>query len=636
MRPRGTYMKRLLLILLPWTLAACGGGADGDSAAASADATAGDLILGDTHLVANPPTYPSKPLPEGLVWLTNEEDPIFASPEAVRGGTFTDYMTAFPLTLREHGPNSNSGEFVSIRRAMTLSLINIHPNTLRIIPELATHWAFDPDRVTVYYRLDPRARWSDGEPVTADDYVFTREFRLSEHIVDPYGANYFTEEIVDISKYDDHTISVTAGTARPGDELLYATAVPPSPRHFHRLDENWVVDYDWRVEPVTGPYQISALEKGRFVELTRDPDWWGDELRYFRHRFNPDTIRLNIVRDENVAFEYFLRGELDRYLLTGLSMRWHEQATGEPFDNGYIGKIQYYIDVPQNARGLWINENDPILGDRNVRLGLAHALDFERVLRTVFRGDYERLQQSLEGYYWGYTDPDIRARGFDLALADRYFDDAGWTGRDSGGIRTKDGQRLSVRISYATDEHTPWLVVLREEARKAGIELALQLLDPSTWSNQLAEKSFQIIYVSRGTNLTPNPWQAWHSDNADKPNTNNITNTKDSVLDDLIDMFDDSTTLDERIALSHLIQERIHETASFIPAWKIPHIREAYWRWLRLPETHATRISEEIFNPMVEGLMWIDEEARAETLEARQAGRAFPPLNIVDRTWDTP
>ena len=81
---------------------------------------------------------------------------------------------------------------------------------------------------------------------------------------------------------------------------------------------------------------------------------------------------------------------------------------------------------------------------------------------------------------------------------------------------------------------------------------------------------------------------------------------------------------------------QIHETGAFIPSYKIPHVREAFWRWLKLPDTHATRISEEIFNPLVEGLMWIDEDERAATLAARAAGESFEPINIVDTTWRTP
>ena len=628
----------LLLTLLALLLAGCGGGTGGEgepAADASGAANPDDVVVQtETRLVDNPPTYESVPITEELEWLTNEEDPVFASPDAKRGGTYRTFITSFPLTLRMHGPDSNSGDFVTPKRSMFLSLVDLHPNTLKFIPSLATHWAFGADGKTVYYKLDPRARWSDGVPVTADDYVFSREFRLSEHIVDPFGQNHFTNNIVAVVKHDDYTISVHGSSPKPPEEMLYQYGLSPTPRHFHKLDANWVQNYNWRLEPTTGAYHIARAEKGRYIELKRTPNWWGDELKYNQNRFNFDTIRLDVIRDENVAFEYFLRGELDSFLLATPS-RWHERAVGEPFDRGYIHKIQFYNDVPRNPRGLWLNLAHPVLADRNVRYGLAHAVNYDAVLQTVLRGDYERLRMHFEGFYWGYSHPSIQPRGFDLALADQYLDAAGWTEYGPDGIRRKDGQRLSFNVSYASQELSPQMVLLREEAKKAGVELNLQLLDPSAWGTQIAEKKHQIVWVVWGVGLTPEYRQHYHSDNAHVPNTNNITNTADPALDELIDEYTMASDLETRVRLSHRIQEIVHDTANFIPAYRVPYVREAYWRWLRLPEHYGTRISAEIIDPFGSGLVWLDEEAKAETLAARAAGRAFEPVTIVDETWRT-
>jgi microcin C transport system substrate-binding protein len=619
------------LLLLPFLLVGCGGS---DPSTNSSDTGDEEIFVqGDTRLVEIPPTYESVPLPEGLEWITNEEDAPFSSTAATRGGTFTTYLTSFPLTLRMYGPDASTGAYVSMKRATFLSLIDIHPNTLNIIPSLATHWAFGDDGKTVYFKLDPRARWSDGVPVTADDYVFSREFQLSEYTLEPYGQNYYTNVITDVSKYDDYTISVSHGAGKPGSELLLETAIGPSPRHFHKLDENWVQDYSWRVHPNTGAYQVSSIEKGRFIEYSRVENWWGDALNYNQGRFNVDKIRLEIIRDDNVAFEYFLRGELDSYVFKTLPARWYDKAQGRIFDNGYAGKIQYYTDVPREQRGLWLNMDDPFLGDKNLRLGLAHAINMDQALNTIFRGDYERMQQQYEGYYWGYTNAELKARAFNLSLADEYLNASGWTERGSDGIRVNSGQRLSLRIIYASADHTPWLVVLREEAKKAGIELALQLLDPSAWGTQVSEKNFQVVVLTFGVNLTPSFWQGYHSDNAHLPQTNNITNTDDPVIDELIEQYDAATTLEERLVLSHRLQVLIRDTAGFIPLYKIPYSRETFWRWLQLPDTYATRISGDVFDPFGMGLFWIDEDVKRETLAAREDDRKFEPINIVDTTW---
>src|SRR5690606_18209213 len=219
--------------------------------------------------------------------------------------------------------------------------------------------------------------------------------------------------------------------------------------------------------------------------------------------------------------------------------------------------------------------------------------------------------------------------------ADQYLDAAGWTEYGPDGIRRKDGQRLSFNVSYASQELSPQMVLLREEAKKAGVELNLQLLDPSAWGTQIAEKKHQIVWVVWGVGLTPEYRQHYHSDNANVPNTNNITNTADPALDELIDEYTMASDLESRVRLSHRIQEIIHDKANFIPAYRVPYVREAYWRWLRLPEHYGTRISAEIIDPFGSGLVWLDEEAKAETLAARAAGRAFEPVTIVDETWRT-
>lgn len=623
-------MKRSI-VFYSLLIAACGGGSSDTDQPGTGDASDVVVSRGDTHLVADPPTYDSVPLPEGLVWVTNDEDPAFSSPDAKRGGTFNDFMISFPLTLRVIGPDSNGGFSNYLWPNNLVPLVEQHPNTLNFIPYLATHWAFHPDGKTVSYRINENAKWSDGEPITADDFLFTWDYGRSEHTVAPYYQDYFGNEIVKVTKHDDYTISVEGAVAKPQDELLYEYGIWPTPRHFHVLDENWVEDYNWKIEPNAGPYQISRVENGRLIEFSRKDDWWGDDLKYFANRFNPKTIRYTVIRDVNVAWEYFLRGELDAFPII-LPNYFYEKAIGEPFDKGWIHRIKFYTDRPQPSQGMWLNMDDPILADRNVRLGLHHAMNVDLMLRSVLRGDYERLRMHYDGY-GDYSHPDIQARSFDLDLANEYFDRAGWTEFGPDGIRRKGGQRLSLTVLYSTQEHTARLVVLREEAKKAGVELNLQLTDSAAAFKQILEKQHQIGWMAFNVGPWPSPWQHYHSENAHKPQTNNITNTDDLELDALIDAYDSATDKETRIRLSHEIQQMLHDIGMFIPMYKVPYTREAYWRWMQLPDHYATRTTDVIFDPMAEGLFWIDQEIKEETLQAKENGVSFPPVYIEDTTW---
>ena len=578
--------------------------------------------------------YADEKLPEDLEWQTNDTDDTFADPQAKQGGTFRNFVIAFPLTLRTVGPDSN-GSFRSNIDANQMSLVGLHPNTLNPIPELATHWAFSEDKTTVYYKINPAARWSDGEAVTADDFLFTLKFMRSEHIVAPWYNNYYTEEIADVIKFDDHTIAVKGTKAKPEGDLVLYYNLRPIPEHFHQLDENWVETYNWKIEPNTGPYQISDVKKGKQITFERKKDWWANDFKYYQNRFNYNKVRISVIRDINVAYNTFLKGKLDTFGMV-LPEYWHSKSKKPEFEKGYINKAWFYNDTQQPSQGIWLNTDDPLFKDENVRFGFAHAMNIERMIKTVLRGDYLRLHNHYSGY-GKYTNLDVRARKYDLDKANEYLDAAGWEKRGSDGIREKDGERLSVKLTYGQQIHTDRIVVLKEEAKKAGIELVLQLLDGTSAYKNTIEKKHQAAWMGWSTGLRPAFWQHYHSENAHKPQTNNITNTDDPEMDEMIIRYRDSTQESERVELAHKLQQKVHDYGAYIPTYSTPYTREAYWNWMRLPTWLGTKISQNLFTPFdltFGGIAWIDEDAKEQTLKAKKKKKQIgEPVVIIDETY---
>lgn len=627
-----TRLANSVIILILLGLTACSG-EDASENTSAGDTESSNSAVTETispPVVGNLSDYPVSVLPEGLVWETNDTEPVFADPDAKRGGTFREYMEDFPLTLRTSGPDANSGIY-SYLLANELGLVDIHPNSKKYLPSLATHWAYGDDNKTVYFKLHPDARWSDGKPVTADDYLFSMEFGRSEFIVSPYTNTYFTKEIVDIRKYDNFTISVTGGTAKPKEDLLLYYAISPTPRHFHKLDENWVRDYTWLIEPNTGPYLLTKVEKGKFVEFTRNGNWWGNNLKYFQNRFNVDKVRIDVIRDPETAYRHFLRGELDTTILT-FPNYWHDKTGDAAYTNGYINKIWFYNDLPHGASGIFLNLDYELFKEINVRFGLAHSINIQKMIDTVLRGDYER-QHTYSTGYGEYSNPDIRAKEFDLAKADEYFKLAGWGERGPDGTRIKDGKRLAIILTYSTQLHTDRLVVLREEAKKAGVDLQLNLLDGATSYKNIMEKKHQAAWMAWSTNLRPEYSQFFLSEYAHKPVPNNITNTDDPEMDKLVLAYQDSNNAPERSKLARDIQAKVDEMGMYIPSYYVPFVRQGYWRWMMLPDGNGTRLSDLVFDPMGLGLFWIDEEEKERTRAAMKANEKFEPVTIIDETY---
>ncbi len=620
--------KRLLIILLAFLMTL--------TVACSSDKDKNKTEKAEPLLVVNPPfkapvseTGP----PENIKWITNESDPVYASPEAVTGGTLRLAITDFPLTFRVVGPDSNSS-FRSAILDNQLSLVSVHPNTENIVPEIATHWAFGDDKKTMYFKLNPNARWSDGVPVTAHDFAYTLEFMRSKHIVAPWYNDYYTKEIDRVIVYDDHTLAVMATKAQP--DLHLRVALAPTPAHFYgTLNDRFVQDYNWKVTPNTGPYQISDFQKGKYIEFTRKNDWWGKDLHYFKNRFNVDHVVYTVIRDYSMLWEYFKKARVDVFGIT-IPDYWYNKTDTPIVNNGYVHKIWFFNDTQRSASGIWLNQDNSLFADKNVRYAFAHAMNIEKVIKTVLRGDYFRLEQGFVGY-GAYTNNDIKARRYDLEKVEQYMKQAGWE-RGADGIWEKGETRFSVNVTYTHEEHTSRLVVLKEEAKKAGIELNLRRLDPAAAFKQILEKKHDAAWMGWSTSLRPQYWEHFHSVNAHKPQTNNITNTDDPEMDRLIDAYRNSLDEKEREALSRQIQAKVHDIGCFVPTFMVPYVRQACWRWWRLPEPPGTRHSEDLFNPfssITGGLFWFDQALYDQTQAAMENGTTFPPVTEIDKTYLT-
>jgi microcin C transport system substrate-binding protein len=346
-----------------------------------------------------------------------------------------------------------------------------------------------------------------------------------------------------------------------------------------------------------------------------------------------DTVTFTVVRDYNILWEHFKKGKVDVFSIN-IPKYWHVKTNIPLVKDGYVKKIWFFNDTQQSASGMWLNQDRAIFKDQNIRYAFAHAMNVGKVIEKVLRNDYFRLEHGFMGY-GRYSNTKVKARRFDLDKVEHHMKKDGWQ-RGSDGIWAKDGVRFSVEVTYSFAEHTPRLVVLKEEAKKAGVELKLQQLDQSATFKKILEKKHDVAWMGWSTSLRPQYWEHFHSKNAHKPQTNNITNTDDPEMDKLIDAYRDSLEEEERIALSLKIQEKIHEIGMFIPTFMVPYVRQAYWRWWELPEVPGTRMSGDLFSPFSSatgGLFWYNDDMKSETEKAMKEKKPFPAITEIDKTY---
>ncbi|AJR07666.1 ABC transporter substrate-binding protein [Photobacterium gaetbulicola] len=585
-------------------------------------------------------------LPSGVQWHSNMDEPLFASPEAQFGGTLRTYLASFPQTLRSVGPDSNSGLRHYFMDGVP-KLAARHPNTGNWIPQLATAWAFGDDNQTVYFKLDPKARWSDGEKVTADDYLFMLSYYRSKDIVSPWYNDFFTNKIESVVKFDDYTIAVRSAIKMTDDELMLQINLPsnglqPRPEHFFKpkkdanndgIDDDFVRRYNFKSEPTTGPYYMDKVKKGKSVTFRHvGKDWWGYSNRYYRHRYNVEKVRFTVIRDNDIARKHFEKGNLDTFGLV-LPSLWHEKANSKPYQNGYIHKFWGYNQVVQGAGGLWINTAQPLLDERNIRAGVTYATDFDGMIANVLRGDYARKPHGMGFGHGGYDRSDNTPPAFNPQLAAEYFSQAGFDKIGADGIRVNsEGQRLSFAITYGFQPHTPRIAYLKEQAKQAGLEFTLNLVDGSSAFKYVLEKKHDLAFINMSGGEIPAYWEYLHSVNA-KPQTNNHTNFRSATMDRLIDSYDREFDLKKKQAISHQIQKIVSDEYLIVPGYMVPYTREGYWRWIKYPTPAMTKHTEVMFSVVDLATFWIDQQEKEATLAAMKKGKTFAPVTVIDDTY---
>jgi microcin C transport system substrate-binding protein len=530
-------------------------------------------------------------------------------------------MLMWPPTLRFVGPDSNNSMRSVFLDDNAMGLCAKHPITRRWIPGLAKAWAVSKDMRTVYFRLDPNACFSDGVPVKADDYFYVFYFMQSKFINDPWYNNWYGEKYVNITKYDDYTLSITLPEAKP--DPVYYTSLNPIPSHFYRvLDDKYLEKFQWKFEPTTGPWEVlpENIQQGNAITLTHVKHWWAENKPFYAHRYNPDKRRFTLIRDPHIAFESFKKGDIDMYSLT-LPEYWHERTENlEAVKKGWISRATYYNDYPRPTIGLYMNRANPLLADKRIRQGIHYACNWQRVIDFYFRGDFSRLKGDVDGY-GDFDSPTVRPRPFDVVKARELFAQAGFTKAGPDGVLVNDkGQRLSFAITMSqTPPYPDQAAILKEEALKAGLELSIDALDPTTDYKKVMSKQHDIAFMGWGTQLPyPRFWENYHSVNAFKDgkplaNTNNVTCTADPELDAMIDRYESSSDLQQMIDLCRKMEAYLYDEASFCPGVDAPFYRLGYWSWIQFPEGFDVPLSE---GPNSYGLYWIDPQAKKAVREA--------------------
>ena len=264
----------------------------------------------------------------------------------------------------------------------------------------------------------------------------------------------------------------------------------------------------------------------------------------------------------------------------------------------------------------------------------AYALDIDGLNKNVLRGDFVRKPHGLGVGQGNFSNQELKPLPFEPKKAIAEFEKAGFTTVGSDGIRLNDKkQRLSFAFTYSHQVVTPRLAYLKEQAKLAGLEIKMNLIDGSSAFKYALEKKHDVSFHSMGTAPQPQYWEYFHSANAGKVQNNNFTNFSTPELDQLIMHFRNALSTQDKERYSRQIQAVVHNATVVIPGLMAPYTREAYWRWMKYPEQPMQKKTQMLFTHgglRDLGVYWIDNDVKKETKAAVKKDHSFGSKTVID------
>lgn len=458
--------------------------------------------------------------------------------------------------------------------------------------------------------LNPRARFHDGSPITADDVAFTFTKFMTEG-VPQFRLIYKGATVKAVSP-----LTVRIELARPSKErMLGLFSLPIFPEKFwknHRLSDPLS-----RPPLASGPYKITAWRMGQYLTYSRVRDYWAANLPVNRGRWNFDSIRYDYYLDDNVAFEAFKAGAFD-FRMESSAKNWATRYSGKNFANRFIVKEAVENNAAQDTRWLAFNIQRPIFSDRRVRQAIGLAFDFEWMNKALFYGAYSRANsyfQNTEYAARGYPDtdeltllaplkkdlppevftsvyapPKSNGDGFNrdnLLKALALLKEAGWALKNQRLVNTQTGKPFSFELLIGTTGNTQWVIPFQHNLQRLGITMDIRQADNSQLTNRLRNRDYDMMPTLYSAMPYPSTdvQIAWASEYVDS--TYNAPGVKSPVVDKLVaQIVAGQGNQKKLLPLGRALDRVLTWNFYMIPMWYMAADRFAWWNKFSKPAIH--------------------------------------------------
>ncbi len=366
---------------------------------------------------------------------------------------------------------------------------------------LAETYEASEDGLTFTIKIVEDAKFHDGEPLDADDVVFTYNIPLSP---DYDGVRKSTFENVEkVEKIDQYTVKITLKQVDVQFPAVALSSYGILPEHIlgdvpiAELGEH---EFNTKNPIGSGPFKFSEWKDGEYVKVVANEDYW-DGRPYL------DSVTYKLVPDANAILAQLQAGDIDYY--AGIPQS--EVDTVKGFADSVDLRLESGLALAYTFLGF--NQRDDKFKDKSVRQAITHAIDREAIVEHVMNGLGQVAHVPESPLSWAYN-PDVPKFGHDVEKAKQMLADAGWTlGAD--GILEKDGKKFSVEVktNQGNKIREDIVVIIQQQLKEVGIEIKPQIvefssliadIDPGVWN-------FEGIVLGWSLGTDPDPSGIFHT-----------------------------------------------------------------------------------------------------------------------------
>ncbi len=540
----------------------------------------------------------------------------YVNPEAPKGGLFLIGEIGTFNTLNPYALRANADVWIA-RLVHGHLMTRSDDEAFSMYPWIAKSVTMAKDRTWIEFHLNPKAKFSDGTPVTPEDVIFSYKIIITKGR--PSLRSYFAD-VKQVMKTGPHSVKfIFKGTGENRElPLIVAGDLPILSKAFWSkvsFDNNTL-----KPPVASGPYFISAVNPGSSVTYKLVPNYWARNLPALKGIYNFGVVRSVYFRDANVARASLIGGQFD-YRYENSASGWATGYDVGDANKGLLKKWQVPHQRTQGMQGFVFNTRNPLFKDWRVRRALALVYDFETANKSLFHSQYKRTfsyfdnselasrglpkgdelkllekykgqipdsvfttEYSLPKYKNGRMRKGIRA-AFKLLKA------AGWKIKDRKLVNAKTGAPFEFTLLLVSPAFERIALPYKNGLARLGIDMRVRLVSQSEYIKQVLTFKFDMIVGGWGQSLSPGNEQRanWSRHAAKTPYSRNFTGVSNKAVDALVELIitaPDRKTLVTRVRALDRVLLHMHLA---VPQWHIGYDRLVYWDKFGIPKKTTIR-----------------------------------------------